>query len=80
MTTIFGHTKNWTLATMETRWEGRKGEKVFVYFSPPQIVDVNLTSEGKVKLEAGMELPFSYQVNQSLPCINYDIMTSREYR
>ena len=27
-----------------------------------QIVDVNLTSEGKVKLEPGMELPFSYQV------------------
>ena len=29
---------------------------------PCQIVDVNLTSEGKVKLEPGMELPFSYQV------------------
>ena len=27
-----------------------------------QIVDVNLTSEGKVKLAPGMELPFTYQV------------------
>ena len=27
-----------------------------------QVVDVNLTSEGKVKLEPGMELPFTYQV------------------
>ena len=31
-----------------------------------QIVDVNLTSEGKVKLEPAMELPFSYQVSLSL--------------
>ena len=27
-----------------------------------QVVDVNLTSEGKVKLEAGMTLSFTYQV------------------
>ena len=27
-----------------------------------QIVDVNLTSEGKTKLELGMTLTFSYQV------------------
>jgi len=30
-----------------------------------QIVDVNLTSEGKVKLEAGMTLSFTYQVCHS---------------
>ena len=27
-----------------------------------QIVDVNLTSEGKTKIEVGMTLPFTYQV------------------
>ncbi len=30
----------------------------------PQIVDVNLTSEGKTKLEIGATLTFSYQVRQ----------------
>ena len=32
-------------------------------------MDVNLTSEGKVKLEPGMELPFSYQV-----CVRYAVV------
>ena len=31
-----------------------------------QIVDVNLTSEGKVQLKPGMELPFTYQVGPYL--------------
>ena len=34
----------------------------YVLFPLLQIVDVNLTSEGKVKLETDMELPFTYQV------------------
>jgi hypothetical protein len=29
---------------------------------PFQIVDVNLTSEGKTKIEVGMTLTFTYQV------------------
>ena len=32
------------------------------YNDPFQIVDVNLTSEGKTKIEVGMTLTFTYQV------------------
>jgi transmembrane 9 superfamily protein 3 len=37
-------------------------KKLDIGYNGEMIVDVNLTSEGKVRLEAGMELPFSYQV------------------
>lgn len=62
VTTTSGLTRSWTLATMET-WSGRESvEGIDGSVFSLQIVDVNLTSEGKVKLEPGMELPFSYQV------------------
>ena len=32
-------------------------------FSSLKIADINLTSEAKVKLEPGINLPFTYQVN-----------------
>ena len=38
------------------------GSHCHLLCSIPQIVDVNLTSEGKVKLEVGMTLSFTYQV------------------
>ena len=43
------------------------------YNDPFQIVDVNLTSEGKTKVEVGMTLTFTYQVcnlgkGSSSPC------------
>ncbi len=34
-----------------------------VGYNGRQIVDVNLTSEGKVKLEADAKVPFTYEVN-----------------
>lgn len=37
-------------------------KKLDIGYRGNQIVDVNLTSEGKTKLEVGMTLPFTYQV------------------
>lgn len=40
-------------------------KKFSIGYNGNQIVDVNLTSEGKVKLAAGEKLSFSYEVNKN---------------
>ena len=39
-------------------------KKFDIGFTSKQIVDVNLTSEVKVKLAPGIKIPFSYEVSQ----------------
>lgn len=38
-------------------------KKLDIGYNGDQIVDVNLTSEVKVKLETGIKIPFTYQVS-----------------
>ena len=57
-----GHTRNLKLVTTMTRWVYSNNfvmrKKLFDF----KIVDVNLTSEGRTKLQLGESLAFSYEV------------------
>lgn len=46
-------------------------KKLDIGYNEDMIVDVNLTSEGKVKLEPDMELPFTYQVTWRTSTIHF---------
>lgn len=49
-------------------WTDRKFD---IGYNANQIVDVNLTSEGKTKLEVGMMLPFTYQLTWRLSTVPF---------
>ncbi|XP_022079469.1 transmembrane 9 superfamily member 3-like [Acanthaster planci] len=46
-------------------------KKLDIGYNLNQIVDVNLTSETKVKLEKGVKVPFSYEVNWKKSSVNF---------
>ena len=48
-------------------------KKFSIGYNGNQIVDVNLTSEGKVKLTPGEKIEFSYEVNVSF-CMFWEIL------
>lgn len=47
-------------------------KKFDIGYNGKQVVDVNLTSENKIKLEAGAKIPFSYEVKWSPSSIKFE--------
>lgn len=47
-------------------------KKFDIGYNGKYIVDVNLTSEQKVKLEIGAKIPFTYEVNWKISAVKFE--------
>ena len=47
-------------------------KKFDIGYNQNRIVDVNMTTEGKVLLKTGMKVPFSYEVNWKPSKVKFD--------